>query len=205
MINYRYSSTGWRPDPATLGKIIDIGGANSFAHGHLDAIIDIRQPQAAANHVFIGDISNPDVWLSVWDEAVDLVNHWDYAICTHTLEDIVNPMFACRNIQLIAKRGLIIVPSKFREFARFQGPFRGYMHHHWIFDVTDGQFTAYPKLNFIEDKRFDLIPGPEKGGEELIIEWEGSIDLKMINDGMPYGTADHSGEQHMQLLYNKLI
>lgn len=201
---YQYSSSGWRPDPSTLGKCIDIGGANSFAHGHLDAIIDIRHPQASAENIFVGNIDMLDLWVKVRDYVFKF-GPWDYAICTHTLEDILNPMLVCGWIQHIAKAGLIVTPSKFREFARFQGQFRGFMHHHWIFDVINDQFTAFPKLNFIEHQRFNQIPGPEKGGEELIIEWEGEIDLKMINDGMPYGTDKLSGEQHMQELYNQLL
>lgn len=197
MMKWKYQSDGWRPDPSKLGKIIDIGGANSFAHGYLDTVVDIRQPQASAKRILVGDICMPDLWDRVKDR-------YDYAICTHTLEDIVNPFFVCRQIESIADRGIIIVPSKFREFSRFRPHHRGFMHHHWIFDVIDGQFTGFPKLNFIEDPIFDQV-NREQFYEELVIEWEGSINLKIINDGMPYGTTELSGEQHMMELYKKLI
>lgn len=203
MIKWKYQSDGWRPDPSKLGKIIDVGGANSFCHGHLDGLIDIRVPQATANKIFIGDIDMPTVWIDA-KYYTDEHGWWDYAVCTHTLEDICNPKYACFCLEKIAKRGLIVVPSKFREFSRFRPHHRGFMHHHWIFDVIDGQFTAFPKLNFIEDPIFDQV---NKGEffEELVIEWEGSIDLKVINDGMPYGTEKLSGEEHMMELYKKLI
>lgn len=207
MIKWKYQSDGWRPDPSKLGRIIDIGGANSFAHGYLDAVVDIREPQASAKHKFIGDINTPEIWSEIEfvDNDLDKPRQpWDYAICTHTLEDIYNPLFACQMIEKIAYRGLIVVPSKFREFSRFRHHHRGFMHHHWIFDVIEGVFTGFPKLNFIEDPVFDQV---NKGEffEELVIEWEGEIGMKVINDGMPYGTTELSGEEHMMELYKKLI
>jgi hypothetical protein len=201
-MKWKYQSDGWRPDPSTLGKVIDIGGANSFAHGFLDAVVDIREPQASAKYKFVGNIDFQDLW-DVILSHVSKRGKWDYAICTHTLEDINNPLLSCINMPLIAKSGLIIVPSKFREFSRFN-PFRGFIHHRWIFDVIDGQFTGFPKINYIEDPVFDQI-NKQPFFEELVIEWEGAINLKYINDGMPYGTAELSGDDHIKQLYKKLI
>lgn len=202
MIKHKYSSDGWRPDPKTLGKCIDIGGANSFAHGYLDAVIDIRIPQAAAQNVFVGNIDLPDIWNEI-TAHVKKFGKWDYAICTHTLEDINNPYYVCKMLEKIANAGLIVVPSKYREFSRFN-PFRGFIHHRWIYDIIDGKFTGFPKINYIEDKIFEEVNRGEFF-EELIIEWEGSIDMKLINDGMPYGTAELSGDDHIKKLYKQLI
>jgi hypothetical protein len=201
-----YQSNGYRPSIESLTgmKIIDIGGANSFAHGHLDAIIDIRQPQAAANHVFIGDIDTPELWEKVHDH-VKQNGKWDYAICTHTLEDINNPVYAARNISQIANAGFIAVPSKYRELSRFSGNFRGFIHHRWIFDVIDGEITAFPKINWIEDPRFDKAVKKLEGRDELVMEWHENIGMRMLNDGMPYGTAQLSGEDHIKQLYDKLL
>lgn len=200
MITHSYRSDGWRPDPATLGRCIDIGGANSFAHGFLDAVVDIRDPQASATHKFIGNIDEPEIWDKIM-QHVAKYGKWDYAICTHTLEDINNPVYAARMIEQIANAGIIVEPSKYRELSRFSGSFRGYIHHRWIFDIRKGQLVALPKINYIEDAYFncDLI------AEELIVEWKGSIDLAALNNGMPYGTAEMSGEDHIKQLYKELL
>ena len=202
-MKYKYQSDGWRPELS--GKVIDIGGADSFGHGQLDAIIDIRQPQASANKIFVGDIDQPYIWDDVLEHAA-VNGKWDYAICTHTLEDINNPFYACRMIELIAKRGLIIIPSKYRELSRFSDPyFRGYIHHRWIYDVQDGKFIAFPKINYIEhpyfDKACDMLPGRD----ELVIEWEDKINLCQLNDGIPYGTETLSGDEHIKSLYKTLL
>jgi len=206
MIRAYTTSTGERPDILGKGlKIIDIGGANSFAHGHLDAVVDIRQPQAGANHYFIGDICEDDVWAQLF-RHVAKHGRWDYAICTHTLEDLTNPTFAANRISMIAKAGVCITPSKYREFTRFQDTgARGFMHHFWIFDILDGVYTCWPKHNFIENSRFNSISNGLPNNEELIVEWQDEIGLQQINNGQPFGTATLSGEQHMQELYTRLI
>lgn len=200
MIKAQYRSDGWRPDLTGL-KVIDIGGANSFAAYTLDAVVDIREPLVKAKHNFVFNSEDPSAWTPVIDHVVKF-GKWDYAICTHTLEDLNNPILTAAYIQEIAKRGLIVVPSKFRELSKFNhGGFdiRGFVHHRWIWDILDGKLTAWPKQNFIEVMDLNLPDADFQ--EELIIEWEGSIDMRYINEGMPYGTAELSGEQHMKYLY----
>lgn len=204
MIHHRYSSDGWRPDPATLGKCIDIGGANSFAHGYLDAVVDIREPQASAKYKFIGNIDEPEIWQQILAH-VKKFGKWDYAICTHTLEDINNPVYAARMIEQIANAGIIVEPSKYRELTRFSGNFRGFIHHRWIFDIRQGQLVALPKINYIEDSYFDPAQHLLMGNEELIVEWKDSIGMRALNDGMPYGYDNVSGEEHIRELYKELI
>src|SRR5688572_18699415 len=129
-MTHKYQSNGWRPDISGYNRIIDIGGANSFAHGKLDAVIDIREPARSEKPMkaFVGDIDQPYIWDDVLAHAVKH-GKWDYAICTHTLEDINNPWYAAKMISLIAERGLVVVPSKYRELSRFSDPyFRGYIH-----------------------------------------------------------------------------
>jgi len=205
-MKHQYRSDGWRPTIQLNQRIIDIGGANSFANGFLDAIIDIRHPQASANHIFVGNIDEPEIWEKVLGHVKEH-GKWDYCICTHTLEDIHNPVYVARMIEQIAERGIIVEPSKYRELSRFSGTFRGYIHHNYIFDVRNDELIALPKINYIEDPYFDSASLTlDKGGkEELIVEWEGKIGMKMLNDGMPYGTATMSGDDHIRELYQQLL
>lgn len=202
MIKYRYDSSGWRPDLKGL-KVVDIGGANSFNAYNNDCVIDIREPLINTPHTFIGNIDEPEIWEKVLSH-VKKNGKWDYAICTHTLEDINNPVYVARMIEKIAHKGLIIEPSKYRELLRFSGNFRGFIHHRWIFDIRNEELIALPKINYIEDSYFNKVAN-EPFFEELIIEWEGKIGLKALNDGQPYGTETLSGEEHIKQLYNELI
>lgn len=201
-MKYKYDSSGWRPDLTGL-KVVDIGGANSFNSYNNDAVIDIREPLIRSPHQFIGNIDEPEIWETVLNH-VKMHGKWDYAICTHTLEDINNPVFVARMIEGIAKKGLIVEPSKYRELLKFSGNFRGFIHHRWIFDIRQEELIALPKINYIEDSYFDKVIF-EPFFEELIVEWEGKIGLKALNDGQPYGTETLSGEDHIKQLYNELI
>ena len=202
MIKYRYDSSGWRPDLKGL-KVVDIGGANSFNSYNNDAVIDIREPLIKTKHTFIGNIDEPEIWEQVLNH-VRKHGKWDYAICTHTLEDIHNPIYVAKQIEKIANNGLIVEPSKFRELSKFSGNFRGFIHHNWIFDIRENKLIALPKINYIEESYFDKVNQFEFF-EELIVEWEGKIGLEALNNGQPYGTETLSGEDHIKQLYQELL
>jgi hypothetical protein len=52
-------------------RVIEIGGATSFADGHLDTIIDINPPLAQCDHFFQGNINMPEVWKEVQDHVTE--------------------------------------------------------------------------------------------------------------------------------------
>src|SRR5258708_1223556 len=61
---------------------------------------------------------------------------FDFAICSHTLEDVRDPVWVCQELQRVAKAGYIEVPSRLQEQARgVQGDWVGWGHHRWLVDV----------------------------------------------------------------------
>ena len=199
MISYKYSNNADRSEVLEKIKglkVIDVGGATSFADGHLSAIVDFNEPLAKSKQFFQGNINLPEVWERVRD-CVNLTTKYDFAICTHTLEDISNPLLVCRQMEKIAMAGFIVVPSKYIELARLGNHFRGFIHHRWIFDIIDGKFTGFPKVNLIEHPRFDQVKGEEG---ELQIFWEGEIGMEIINNDW-LGPDNASVESY----YDKLI
>jgi hypothetical protein len=200
MISYKYSNN---PDRSEVLekikglKVIDIGGATSFADGHLSAIVDFNEPLADyKDNFFQGNINMPEVWEEI-SYHVKCNGRFNFAICTHTLEDISNPLLVCRQMEKIAMAGFIVVPSKYIELARLGNHFRGFIHHRWIFDIIDGKFTGFPKVNLIEHPRFDQVKG-DKG--ELQIFWEGEIGMEIINNDW-LGPDNASVESY----YDKLL
>lgn len=194
-MTFKYTSSGERPNPK--GKVIDIGGATSYLDGKLDAIIDITEPKSKSTYKFIGNIDEPEIWEKV-KAHVKQNGKWDYAICTHTLEDINNAPYAIKQIEQIAKAGLIIVPSKYRELSRFSGNFRGYIHHRWIFDIRNGEILALPKINYIEDEYFNKAETELPNKEELIIEWENTIPCSTWN-------SSQVNDEQLKQIYKDLI
>jgi hypothetical protein len=85
----------------------------------------------------------------------------DYCICSHTLEDIRDPIWVCHEINRVAKRGYIEVPSKFFEFCRDREPGVpvGLSHHAWIVDLRDSTFHFAAKSHYIHgDPKLSFPP-----------------------------------------------
>lgn len=130
-------------------SVIDIGAAaNPWSADVIDATFDMNPCSVAKTH-FTGDFNNRRAWQPLLDH-VARHGKFSYCICSHTLEDIAYPTVALELLPQIAERGYIAVPSRHREFLRHEGPYRGYIHHRWLFDAHERGITLYPKLGFIE-------------------------------------------------------
>ena len=81
--------------------------------------------------------------------------------------------------------GFIAIPSKHSELHRHEGPWRGYIHHRWIYDIKDGNFLGYPKQCFLEHMGYIdewTIKNPKQGREELQFFWKDEIKLNVVNN-----------------------
>lgn len=142
-------------------RVLDVGGgrhplnlathvldlmpfAETGAHGALDPQNERRfTPETWIEH---------DVCGSPWPFPD---KHFDFAFCSHLLEDVRDPIFVCKELIRVAKAGYIETPSRAREIfakARFfevralagAMPDVGFNHHRWFVEI-DGvhvRFTA---------------------------------------------------------------
>ena len=169
--------------------VVDVGGSyNGWSFHVLDAIIDFNDPPPCSKKNikhFKMDITHPDSWREVL-EYVEKVGKFDFCICTHTLEDIMNPVFVGEQMGKIAHAGYIAVPSKYRELARFENhsnSYRGYIHHRWIFNMENGAFVGYPKINYVENNStFDAIADLDDRRSDLSFYWKGRVDIRYLNN-----------------------
>ncbi len=108
-------------------------------------------------------------------------DQFDVVICSHTLEDLYDPMWVCSEINRIGKAGYIEVPSRLEEQTwGVEGPYAGYAHHHWMVDVEGSH------LDFVF-KAHDLHASPDFYFPEAFLDqlsredrvqrlwWEGSF------------------------------
>jgi 2-polyprenyl-3-methyl-5-hydroxy-6-metoxy-1,4-benzoquinol methylase len=109
---------------------------------------------------------------------------FDFAICSHVLEDIASPQFVSEMLCKIAKEGFIAVPSKNIELSReINGPYLGHVHHRWIYNKENNKFVAYPKLNFLEFcDHSDIINKFYHTIDELCFFWKDNFELNVINN-----------------------
>jgi len=166
-------------------SVVDVGGSMvGWSAPYVDAIIDFEIPCADSfdKKLFKCDITHPSDYSEIM-EYVETHGKFDFCICTHVLEDIMNPGFVCEQICKIAKGGYIAFPSKYRELSRFEGQYRGHIHHRWIFTIKNEVVYGFPKINYLETNFiFDRVSDISENKSDLSFFWKDTIPLKYINN-----------------------
>ena len=126
-------------------RIIDIGGtANTWLLPHVTHIMDIQKRPLdlpSAITYIQADINDKESWEKIPD------NFFDFASCTHTLEDIRDPGFVLNQISRIAKRGFIAIPNRHQEMSRVESKsYNGWSHHRWLFNFDGEKMLITPKF-----------------------------------------------------------
>jgi hypothetical protein len=130
------------------GVVLDVGGwAKPLARA--DWVIDLM-PYASRG--LYGAVEGERFTAATWVEA-DICEPWpfadrqfDFAVCSHTLEDVRDPVFVCRELQRVARAGYIEVPSRVEEqMVGVHGAWPGWSHHRWVCDVD----PFAPSITFV--------------------------------------------------------
>lgn len=159
-------------------RVIDIGGlANGWSGDLANIIVDIQGQESS--QIINFDICLEKQWKKLFDYVQDN-GQFDYAICTHTLEDIYNPFTTLENLPKIARAGIITMPSIYTELSKLgDDNYLGYIHHRWLFDQEDGHMMIIPKLSLLEG----LIGNRslrDFNKDEISFEWIGEIPYKIF-------------------------
>jgi len=180
---------------------IDIGAAANFwSYPECKTIADavqVNKPDVTQFKINLEGASNYAELLSY----VEKNKKFDFSICSHTLEDIFNPIDIINLLQSISTRGFIALPSKFDEFTYlFENKYLGNSHHKQLFDIIDNKVVIFPKYSFIEvDQRTKEIRERYKG-KELYFFWSDSIDYEIFGNGTPF----HSDGELISTYFAKL-
>ena len=138
-------------------------------------LVDINV-ESTANSISI-DICKESDWRKLHD-LVEQQGKFDYCICTHTLEDIYNPIVALDNMPKIAKSGIITMPCARTELSHIENSsWLGFIHHRWIYDIDGNTMLVIPKLNFLDS----IVTSPfEPNLTEIRYEWSETIPYKIF-------------------------
>jgi Methionine biosynthesis protein MetW. len=108
----------------------------------------------------------------------------DFVICSHTLEDVRDPLWVCSEMIRIARAGYIEVPSRLEEQTYgFQGPWVGWGHHRWLIDIEGKGLRFVFKHHVLHGRESDHFPAGFRDGlpaESLVqtLWWEGGFDYE---------------------------
>lgn len=112
---------------------------------------------------------------------------FDFVVCSHTLEDVRDPVYVCSELMRVARRGYIEVPSRTVESIRgLEGRnYAGHYHHRWLVEISHGTISFRFKPHCIhEDRRYHL---PARALRSLAPEdrvqflfWEGGFEAREV-------------------------
>lgn len=202
-------------------RVLDIGGAmNPWAREVVTHYVDIINPKEyhqdpninddnlKKSQFIFGDICSMFFWEKFFNEN----DQFDFIICTQTLEDIRDPFIVMFYMPFLAKEGFVDVPSKYEELCfgiegnkecREEwgifcgGPYRGYMHHRWIFSIYEAReniraiwesnsryiLRVFPKLNFIDNIVLEWATEENKNQmKTLSFWWKDEIPFEIVNN-----------------------
>ena len=108
-------------------------------------------------------------------------DQFDFAVCSHTLEDVRDPVWVSAELNRVAKAGYIEVPSRLEEQSLdVQGPWVGWSHHHWLIDVSDDALDFVLKPHMLSGRaefhfpaEFGAALGPLERVQTLF--WRGAF------------------------------
>jgi len=172
--------------------VLDVGGwAKPFARA--DWVLDLMPYETrglygyeqggrelerfGADTWVVGDMCAREPWPFEDDQ-------FDFSICSHTLEDVRDPVWVCEELMRVSKAGYIEVPSRVNEQSvGIQGRHVGWGHHHWLVDVHDGSIDFVFKHHILHGKEQFQVPHdvskaltPEQRVQTFW--WEGSFDVR---------------------------
>ena len=110
--------------------------------------------------------------------------YFDYATCSHLLEDVRDPIWVCSEIQRVAKAGYIEVPSRILEQSLgVENPtYAGCYHHRWLIEIHDNRvdFLFKPhNLHSLKSAIVARIGATQRMNpryEIQFLEWSGHFD-----------------------------
>lgn len=206
-------------------RILDVGGAANVSR-HATHVLDMLSydwwqawPQKGTKTI------SPENWI-----VHDLCSahpfpfpdkYFDFVICSHTLEDLRDPIRVCEEMSRVGKAGYVETPSPLSEltWGRDNAPWVGYCHHRWLVSADGGALVFRMKPHLIHSSsRFYFPAGfakilKKQGGEYTSYLWSDAIacreDLgflanrKSIEDYIENIVRTESGE-NLSMLYNRV-
>lgn len=112
---------------------------------------------------------------------------FDFVVCSHTLEDVRDPLWVCSELMRVGKRGYIETPSRLQESCRGleQPNLVGLSHHRWFVEMGPGRATFMMKYHFVHGSfrfgfpaRFAKTLQPEE--RIACLWWEGGFETSEV-------------------------
>jgi hypothetical protein len=100
---------------------------------------------------------------------------FDFVICSHTLEDVRDPLGVCAELVRVGKAGYIEVPSRaFESTLGMERPhMAGLSHHRWLIDIDGSEIRFLQKYHMIHSHWRFTVPKAylQTRAPEAAVQW----------------------------------
>lgn len=151
--------------------VLDVGGA-AQPFWRADWVIDLQPYEARGQLSGAPDPASERFAADTWVRR-DICDRepwpfsdgqFDFAVCSHTLEDVRDPVWVATELQRVARAGYIEVPTVEEELTYgIQGPWVGWGHHHWLVLVEEDRIEFLFKHHVINREGSHLPAGSQAG------------------------------------------
>jgi hypothetical protein len=108
---------------------------------------------------------------------------FDFAVCSHVLEDVRDPIWVCSELSRIARAGYIETPSRLVEQSLgVEHPgYAGFLHHRWLVSIEDGvlSFRYKPHSLHVQRDAIVAVLGPSRrlkaAHQTVSLWWTGQV------------------------------
>jgi len=171
--------------------VLDVGGGvQPFERA--DWVIDLLPYEERASHQHSRPLERErftrDTWVTrdicapePWPFAD---KEFDFVICSHTLEDVRDPIRVCQEMTRVGNAGYIEVPSRLEEQSYgFHGPWTGWSHHRWLVDIEGANVQFVFKHAVLHGRRQTQFDAAFRFGlsprdRVQFLFWEGSFGYR---------------------------
>jgi Methyltransferase domain len=170
--------------------VLDVGGgARPFPRADwvIDALPYAGRGQLGSDGDRAGERFRADTWVQrdVCERAPWPFSdrQFDFVVCSHTLEDVRDPVWVCAELQRVSAAGYIEVPALREELTYgIQGPWVGWGHHRWLVIVDTDRIEFVFKHHVVNRDGSHLPAGAMDGvpPDERVqtLWWEGGFDAR---------------------------
>jgi hypothetical protein len=165
---------GWASPLARADWVIDL---MPYETRGLYGSADPKLERFSAATWVVRDICDREPWPFADDQ-------FDFAICSHTLEDVRDPVWVCQELGRVARAGYVETPSRLEEQSYgVVGPFVGWSHHHWLVEAVGGglEFVFKPHvLHANPEQHFTGEQGATLTADERVVAhfWQHTLNSR---------------------------
>jgi SAM-dependent methyltransferase len=172
-------------------RVLDVGGARELSRyaTHVIDLLPYKAARAVWGRYFVERPIPPENWIGqdICDDRPFPFcdKFFDFAICSHILEDVRDPIRVCTELSRVSKARYVETPSPLIELTRGMEPggksWIGYYHHRWLVAVEDGELVFLFKPHFLHASRRFYFPQryaarwQRQGKAYTRLFWEGEL------------------------------